>query len=107
VDKQLLSEFSLDITNSLDTSLSTKIQITKDISIPISVNKDSLGKSLSVSVNENSLITHVYLNQNNVSINFLDLIKDKAKFLKLTHKDNISEFDKNYKFYKYKDSKGT
>ena len=46
----------------------------------------------------NGIITNIKLTIRN-KVNFLDIIKSKAKLLKASHIDNITFFDTNYKFY--------
>lgn len=102
-DKKLLSEFKLD--DEVVHFTPKQYMITRNLlSIPASVNKDSLGKALDVQITDGT-ITHIKLNINNNSINFLDVIKSKAKILRVGHKDNISSFDSNFKFYLLKDNK--
>lgn len=77
-----------------------KVRVVKGINIPLSVGKTSLGSSLDTQVVD-GYITNIRLKTTNdkTFINFLDLIKGKAKFLKSTHKDNITQFDISFSFY--------
>lgn len=99
-DKKLLSEFSLEKPTYI--SKFENILTQKSLTVPVSVNEDSIGKPLSVDI-DNGFITAINLNLNNNQVNFLDLIKDKAKLLRSNHIDNITCFDHNFKFYLLKD----
>lgn len=77
----------------------------KNLNIPLSINKDSLGKHLTV-VQDNGLITNIIVIHNKVLINFLDTIRNKAKFLSINNKDNITNFNGDYKFYLLKNKSG-
>lgn len=102
MDNKLLSEFSLETPCHI--SKQENIITTKDLNIPISINKDSLGNKLLVE-SDNGFITNIsYLKKDKI-VNFLDIIKGKAKFLRTNHKDNITRFDSDFKFYSLKDSK--
>ena len=70
--------------------------------MPVSINEDSIGKPLSVNVS-NGVITNINITINDKQVNFLDLIRDRAKVLRLNHKDNITHFDENFRFYLLKD----
>ena len=100
VDVRLLSEFFID-NNKLDIALpSDKARVVKGINIPLSVDKNSLGSSLHTQVADGYIINIRLKTINDKTfINFLDLIKGKAKFLKSTHKDNITQFDSSFSFY--------
>ena len=100
-DKKLLSEFSL--TEKPHIPKSDFIITEKKLSVPVSINEDSLGKPLSVSVS-NGVITNINITINNKQVNFLDLIRNKAKVLTHNHKDNITHFDENFRFYLLKDN---
>lgn len=50
----------------------------------------------------NGFISKIYINIKNNIVNFVDIIKSKAKLLK--HKDNIISFDENFKFYLLKNN---
>lgn len=100
LDTKLLSVFSLDKSNHIS---STDINSTKrKLNIPVSVSEDSLGKPLGIIV-ENNKIIDIILNFNNKRINFLDVIRNKAKFIRAKHSDNITDFDASFKFYLLKD----
>ena len=68
------------------------------LSITISINKDSIGNPLPLVIS-NDIITNIIITINGKNINFLDIIKNGAKFLTNNHKDNIIQFDKYFKFY--------
>lgn len=104
MDSKLFSEFQLThqpthITNE------ENILITKKLNIPVSISEDSLGNPLSVVV-EKGLITNIVLNLKNKQLNFLEIIINKALFLRSTHMDRITSFDKDFKFYLLKDMNG-
>lgn len=99
-DKKLLSEFSL--SEKPHISKSEFIITERKLNVPVSINEDYLGKPLPVNVS-NGIITNIYININDKRVNFLDLIRHKAKVLRPNHKDNITVFDENFKFYLLKD----
>lgn len=99
-DKKLLSEFSLDKPSHI--SIQENIEIKNKLTIPISINKDSIGTPLPVNIS-NGIITNIRVTIKNNQVNFLDVIKAKAKFLRVNHKDNIISFDDKFKFYLLKD----
>jgi len=100
-DIKLLSEFSIDKPDHVTKFDSSNIE--KMLKVPVSVNPDSLGEPLVVDI-YNGCISNIYINIRGVDRNFLDLIRYKAKFLKDGHKDNIINFDGDFKFYKLTDS---
>lgn len=100
LDKKLLSEFSL--TKPSHISKQEDIEIQNQLSIPISINNDSIGTPLPVNI-YNGIITNISVTIKNNQVNFLDVIKAKAKLLRSNHKDNITCFDANFKFYLLKD----
>ena len=95
-----MSEFSLDTPRHISKSDITHTKNT--LNIPVSVNLDSIGKPLEVKVSDN-IITFISISINGKQVNFLDLIKEKAKILPNTHKDNIISFDKAFNFYLLRD----
>lgn len=48
-------------------------------------------------------ISHINLTINGKKVNFLDIIKNKAKLLTINHTHNITHFDKDFNFYLLKD----
>ena len=46
-----------------------------------------------------NIITYINLNVKGKQVNFLDIIKNKAKLIGTSHKHNITSFDKDFKFY--------
>ena len=99
-DKKLLSEFSLD-----NLSLIPKPEfslVETNLSIPVSINEDYLGKPLPVDI-LNGVITFIHISIDGKVVNFLDIIKNNAKVLRANHKDNITCFDEKFKFYLLKD----
>ena len=100
-DKKLLSEFSL--SEKAHIPKSDFIITDKKLNVPVSINEDSIGKPLSVNVS-NGVITNINIIINNKQVNFLDIIRKKAKVLRPNHKDNITHFDENFRFYLLKDN---
>ena len=100
LDVKLISEFILDkpVLELNMISLPDKDRILKGVNIPVSVNKSSLGNLLETKV-DNGYISYIKLAIDNKTINFLDIIKEKAKFLRANHKDNIVSFDCSWRFY--------
>lgn len=72
--------------------LPDKDRMLKGVKIPVSVDKSSLGNLLETKV-ENGYISYIKLTINNKTVNYLDIIREKAKFLRANHKDNIVSFD--------------
>lgn len=68
-------------------------------SIPISVNEKSFTEVLTTEIDGNNVITKINLVLGNKQVNFLSLIKDKSKFFKYKHKDFVSDFTGDNKFY--------
>ena len=100
IDVKLLSEFSLDKPSHV--SVAENVLGEKILNIPVSVNEDYLGKPLTVLV-DNGFITNIILKILGKDINFLDIIKEKAKYLPTNHRDNITRFEDNFKFYHLKE----
>jgi len=100
-DVKLLSEFSLDRPSHVSVAENV-MGGEKILNIPVSVNEDSLGKPLTVLV-DNGFITNIILKILGKDINFLDIIKEKAKYLPTNHRDNITSFEDNFKFYHLKE----
>jgi hypothetical protein len=73
------------------------------ITIPLSTKPNYLSKALDTTIDKNKQINRVILTIDNKSINFMDLIVDKTKLIRNNHKDIITSFDKNTKFYLIKD----
>lgn len=96
MDTKLLSEFYLHKPDHV--SIYDNIITQKKLNIPLSVNEVSLGSPLAVETH-NGFITKIFVTIYNKQVNFLDVIKNKAKFLRSSHKDNITLFDTNFKFY--------
>lgn len=72
------------------------------LKIPVSINEDSIGKPLPTVI-KNDIIESIIITIDGKVVNFIDIIKNRVKFLKSKHKDNTSSFDKGYKFYLLKD----
>ena len=67
--------------------------------MPVNNNEDYLGKSLDVTLDDNNNISTVNISIKGKICNFLDIIKEKAKYLRTNHKDKITKFDKHFRFY--------
>lgn len=100
LDKKLFSEFCLDKPQHVDRSVS--ISTNRKLNIPVSVAESSLGRPLPVVI-VNNFIINISLNIDNKMVNFLDIIRNKAKFFRPKHPDNITYFDNDYMFYFLKD----
>ena len=96
MNTRLLYEFGLDKPSHI--SISDNTSTKKRLNIPISTNETSLGKPLITEV-VNGFVTNINIIIKNKLVNFIDIIKSKAKFLRTNHKDNITSFDSNFKFY--------
>lgn len=98
LDVKLISEFILDkpVLNMI--SLPDKDRMLKGVKIPVSVDKSYLGNLLETKV-DNGYISYIKLAIDNKTINFIDIIREKAKFLRANHKDNIVWFDCSWRFY--------
>ena len=79
--------------------------INKALLIPLSIYQSLLGIPLKTKTDSNNDITSIDLFVNNKHVNFLELIKNKNKFLSTYHADNISCFDSYFNFYYLKDYK--
>ena len=108
INKKIYSELKLDTKYLLnidnievnDNFIKRDILNTKKlISLPVNIDKDYLGKPLDIILGDNNDISIVNININNKICNFLDIIKEKAKYLRTKHSDNITVFDKDFKFY--------
>lgn len=102
LDNKLLSEFSLQTPVHVKGSENKALVTTRDLNIPVSVNKDSIGNPLLLETKDD-FIVNICLKINDKIVNFLDIIKDKSKFLRKNHKDNINIFHKSWNFYLLKD----
>lgn len=99
-DRKLLSEVSLVKPSHIS---NYENLLVKDVlTVPISVNEDYIGKPLGVTI-VNGFITGIDLIIKNNRVNFMSIILDKAKILKTNHRDKITSFDENFKFYLLKD----
>ena len=102
LDNKLLSEFALQTPVYVKGSENKALVTTRDLNIPVSVNKDSIGNPLLLETIDD-FIVNICLKINDKIVNFLDIIKDKSKFLRKNHKDNINMFHKSWNFYLLKD----
>lgn len=99
-DIKLLSEFKIEKPSHIPISYTDRIK--RGLNIPMSVDKTYLGKPLNLVIQDGNL-TNIELNLSGVIVNFLDIIRAKAKFLKPKHSDNIVSFDSGYSFYLLRD----
>lgn len=102
LDNKLLSEFSLKTPGYVEGFENKALVTTRDLNIPVSVNKDSLGNPL-LTESHNGYIVNISVKIKDKIVNFLDIIKDKSKFLRKNHKDNITLFHESFNFYLLKD----
>lgn len=58
-----------------------------------------VGKALPVGLDYENFINEVIVVIKGLKCNFIDIIRDKIKYIKSNHKDNIKKFDSDYKFY--------
>lgn len=100
LDVKLLSDFILDKSSIVNDNMTNREinLIASTTNVPVSMNESSLGTSLKVDFFDNS-ISYIYVTINNETFNFLDRIKNQAKFLPYNHKDNVTYFDSSFKFY--------
>lgn len=98
--KKLLSEFLLEKPS--HTTTHENLQLGEKLNIPISTNENSLGKPLSTNIS-NGVLSEISLTLDGKLVNFLDIIRDKAKLLSKDHINNITVFDKTFKFYLLRD----
>ena len=99
-DRKLLSEVSLVKPSHI--SNYENVLVKDVLTVPISVNEDSIGKPLGVTI-VNGFITGIDLIIKNNRVNFMNIILDKARILKTNHRDKITSFNENFKFYLLKD----
>lgn len=99
----MLSEFSLD-PKPLHISMPDHTFTKNSLMIPVSINKDSLGEALEVTIS-NGFISDIRLSIKGARVNFLSLIYAKAKILRNNHPDKITSFDAGFKFYSLLDNK--
>ena len=93
LDKKLVSEFKLEKKDHNDNKLISYKNITKQIlSVPVSINKNSLGNPLNITVDTDGNISFIYLNLKGKLVNFLDTIKSRSILLRDNHVDNINSF---------------
>ena len=100
-DKKLLSEFALTKPKSLVKS--DVYFVEKQLNIPVSIQPESLGKALDVTIS-NGFIISIDVVINNKRIDFLPLIKGMGKLLLTNHRANTSNFGENWKFYLFRDT---
>lgn len=92
LDVKIIFELILDkpVLNMI--SLPDKDCILKNIKILVFVDKSSLSNLLETKV-DNDYIFYIKLTINNKTINYLNIIRKKARFLRANHNDNIVLFD--------------
>jgi hypothetical protein len=79
--------------------------IDRGLNIPATMNESSLGIPLKTVLAEDNNISYIYLTtEDNKVINFLDVIRKKASFLKRNHRHNITVFSSDYNFYLFRDN---
>lgn len=98
----MLSEFSLD-PKPLYISKPDYTFTKNSLVIPVSVNKDSLGEPLEVTIS-NGFISDIRFYNKGARVNFLSLIYAKTKILRNNHPDKITSFDASFKFYSLLDN---
>ena len=76
-----------------------KKTIINTISIPSYTNMDDLGIPLFAELDNNSNIKQVNVTIKGINLNFIDLIKEKTKYIRKNHTDQITTFDQSCKFY--------
>ena len=82
-DKVLLSEFKSneDLTKIPPINKKKMDRDNKLLNIPISINENSLGKPLSVDI-DNNLITNIKIMIDDNVVNFLSLIREKSSYIR-------------------------
>jgi len=93
LSSKLLSEFTLEKPSYISEG-ETKL-VRKDLTIPMSINENSLGLPLRFTTDKDNNIAGIYLPDNGV--NFLDVINENSRFLSRGSKSTT--FDSAYKFY--------
>lgn len=103
-DKILLSEFKSneDLTKIPPINKKKMDRDNKLLNIPISINENSLGKPLSVDI-DNNLITNIKIMIDDNVVNFLSLIREKSSYIRKDNPDSIMSFDSGYNFYLVRD----
>lgn len=96
---QAKSDLSIDKIKTLSLSTQDKKRTLDIITIPISTKPNYLPKPLDTTFDNNNQINRVILTIDNKSFNFMDLIIEKTQLIRNNHKDIITSFDKNTKFY--------
>ena len=96
LDVKLSSQFSLVKPNHV--SLSNFNSVKTQLITPVYINQEYLGNPLSIDIVD-KYISNISVTINNEEINFLDLIRDKIKYLRKNHPDNISSFSSDFNFY--------
>lgn len=103
-DTKIVSDFKKDrfFSNQLIAKNNIKDNNRNMLNVPISVHKATLGKLLEVVIDKN-LITDIVVHMDSKTVNFLSVIRDRAKLLRTAHKDNIISFDSAFQFYLVRD----
>lgn len=102
LDLLLYSNLVLDRSKLTNIPPSTARNTLNIISIPTTTDEKDLGKHLHANLDSDNKKKIKYINIiiNGNIYNFIDIIREKAKYIRANHKDIITEFDMSYKFYK-------
>ncbi len=98
LDKKVYSDLIIDKDSIKDSTYTERKSVMDLISIPTATATKDLGSNLPVVLDDNFNIKEVILVVNDINFNFMDKIIEKAKYLKKNHRDQITNFDKDYKF---------
>lgn len=99
LDKKIYSDLFIDKDKLVNMTATEKKNTLDLVVIPTATNENGLGKCLPVVLDSNNKIKEVNVVIKNVKCNFLDIILEKTKYIKNSHRDVITSFDKDYKFY--------
>lgn len=98
LDKKVYSDLTIDKDTIKDSTYTERKTVMDLISIPTATHTKDLGNNLPVVLDDNFNIKEVIVVVNDINCNFIDKIREKAKYLKKNHRDQITNFDKDYKF---------
>lgn len=99
LDRMVYSDISIDKEVLENVTVMEKKDTLALVSIPTTTEEDSLGQPLPLVIDKNNKIIQVNVIIKGIKSNFLDTILEKTKYIRSNHKDVITEFDNNYKFY--------
>jgi hypothetical protein len=99
LDKMIYSDLFIDKDKLVNMTPTEKKDTLDLVVIPTATTEDGLGKCLPVVLDSNNKIKEVNIVIKDVKYNFLDIIVEKTKYIKNSHRDAITSFDKDYKFY--------